>query len=165
MSDSSEFDFQRNFLKEFIKKLIVNQFDAAFVARTSHFKYMNKLGMPKNKITMGYDVVDNNYFKSHYENYNPNGYFLASGRFYKKKNFISLINAYKLYRTKVENPKELVLCGSGEEEIYILSEIETLKLNNYVKLLVLFSMINYQHFIQMLLYLLFQALVNNGGLL
>ena len=103
MSDSSEFDFQRNKLKEFIKKCFVNQFDAAFVAGSSHFNYILKLGMSANKITMGYDVVDNNHFSSHRSNvYKPDGYFLASGRFIKRKNFILLLEAYKDYRSKVK---------------------------------------------------------------
>ena len=135
MSDSSEFDFQRNKLKEFIKKCFVNQFDAAFVAGSSHFNYILKLGMSANKITMGYDVVDNNHFSSHRSNvYKPDGYFLASGRFIKRKNFILLLEAYKDYRSKVKSPKTLVLCGSGHEESEIKYKIESLNLNSYVKL-------------------------------
>lgn len=135
MSDSSEFDYTRNSLIEFLKKCIVTRFNAAFVAGTSSSNYIQNLGMPKDRITKGYDVVDNDFFKrSKTNNYDPNGYFLSIGRFIKRKNFISLLYAYKIYMRVVNNPKILYICGSGDQFHEIRKKITLLNLNDFVKL-------------------------------
>lgn len=133
LSDSSEFDFQRNVIKELVKKAIVSQFHAAFVAGTPHSNYVNSLGMPKNVILTGYDVVDNNYFNNQgSKSYQYKGYILASGRFLDRKNFELLIEAYAIYRNVVKDPKNLVLCGSGVLAKKIKDTVSKLNLEEFV---------------------------------
>lgn len=135
LSDSSELDFVRNSIKEFVKGQIIKLYNVAFVAGTPQKDYVLKLGMDSEKIMKGYDVVDNRYFfNNRNKTYQPNGYILAIGRFLRRKNFSMLIEAYDVYRKKVENPKKLLLCGSGEELTNIIYLISELQIEEFVEL-------------------------------
>jgi glycosyltransferase involved in cell wall biosynthesis len=120
MSESARRDEPRSWLKEMIKRLIVNLYSAALVGGQRHVEYLVELGMPRDRIFTGYDVVDNAYFarrtleirNSHLRRgYGgqaafeirkkhglPENYFLASARFIEKKNLPRLIRAYAEYR-------------------------------------------------------------------
>jgi len=120
MSESAREDEPRSWWKEAIKKQIVDLYSAALVGGQRHAEYLVELGIPRDRIFIGYDVVDNAYFarraleirNSHlrrgyggqaafeirkkYEL--PENYFLASARFIEKKNLPRLISAYAEYR-------------------------------------------------------------------
>jgi len=64
MSETRETDGHRVWWKELIKRYLLSRFDGALVGGKSHMDYLIKLGMPKEKISCGYDVVDNAYFAS-----------------------------------------------------------------------------------------------------
>jgi glycosyltransferase involved in cell wall biosynthesis len=115
-----------------------------------HLEYLVELGMPRERIFTGYDIVDNDYFayrtdevrNSKFEirkKYGlPENYFLASARFVEKKNLPKLIEAYAEYRrgsqvaTKV--PWDLVLLGDGPLRGTLNSQLSTLNLNEHVHL-------------------------------
>jgi 1,2-diacylglycerol 3-alpha-glucosyltransferase len=126
MSDSTYEDKKRNFWLESLKRQIVSWFDAALVAGRSQKKYATFLGIPEDRIFLGYDVVDNGYFARgasealqkecfYRRRYGlPNNYFLTVSRFIEKKNLHFLIDAYRQYRHEAgEEAWDLVLCGSG----------------------------------------------------
>jgi len=109
MSDSTIWDEKRFFLKELIKKIILNSCSAAFVAGGPQADYLVQLGVKRSNIYLGYDVVDNQYFESESkikrEDRNistkdlaAKKYFLASARFVPKKNLLKMIEAYSLYQ-------------------------------------------------------------------
>jgi glycosyltransferase involved in cell wall biosynthesis len=120
MSESARGDESRTWWKEIIKRRIVDFYSAALVGGHRHVEYLVELGMPRDRIFTGYDVVDNDYFanraieirNSHLrrgyggqaafeirEKYGlPENYFLASARFIEKKNLPRLIRAYAEYR-------------------------------------------------------------------
>src|SRR5438034_6273715 len=110
MSESSRQDEPRILWKEAIKRRIVRLYSAALVGGQRHVEYLVELGMPRERVFTGYDVVDNDYFgrrtakirNSKFENRNkrglPENYFLASARFIPKKNLERLIGAYAEYR-------------------------------------------------------------------
>src|SRR6266496_2989278 len=122
MSESARGDEPRTLWKEIIKRRIVDLYAAALVGGQRHFEYLVELGMPRERIFTGYDVVDNDHFanraveirNSHLrrgyggqaafeirEKYGlPENYFLASARFIEKKNLTRLIRAYAEYRQK-----------------------------------------------------------------
>ena len=112
MSESARHDEPRTWWKEMIKRRIVDLYSAALVGGHRHVEYLVELGMPRERIFTGYDVVDNNYFcerarqirnpKSEIRNLYglPENYFLASARFIEKKNLPRLISAYAEYRRK-----------------------------------------------------------------
>src|SRR5438034_10894337 len=103
MSESASQHEARSWWKETIKRRIVNLYSAALVGGQRHVDYLVELGMPRERIFTGYDVVDNDYFaaraleirNSKFEirkKYGlPGNYFLASARFIEKKNLPMLI--------------------------------------------------------------------------
>ena len=127
MSESTRWDEARNPLKEWIKRRIIGLFSSALVGGTPHQDYMAELGMPTDRIFLGYDAVDNGFFAEKSEELgNKKGpYFLASARFIEKKNLPRLLKAYALYRRKTlpstldprpstfESPWDLILLGDG----------------------------------------------------
>src|SRR5438093_1802815 len=124
MSESARGDEPRTWWKEMIKRRIVDLYSAALVGGQRHVEYLVELGMPRDRIFTGYDVVDNAYFarrtleirKSHLrQGYGgqaafeirkkyglPENYFLASARFIEKKNLTRLIRAYAEYRDRLK---------------------------------------------------------------
>src|SRR6266516_980298 len=62
MSESARGDEPRTWWKEVIKRRIVNLYSAALVGGQRHVEYLIELGMPRERIVTGYDVVDNDYF-------------------------------------------------------------------------------------------------------
>ncbi len=63
MSESARQDESRSWWKEAIKRRIADLYSAALVGGQRHIDYLVKLGMPRERIFIGYDVVDNDYFR------------------------------------------------------------------------------------------------------
>jgi 1,2-diacylglycerol 3-alpha-glucosyltransferase len=144
MSDSTLWDEKRVIWKEWVKRALVNLCPAALVAGLPLKDYIVNLGMPIERVFMGYDVVDNEYFSRMAKQVRdkerelrvkhglPQFYFLASARFIEKKNLLGLLSAFARYRQgfcEPENSKknsrefptgdqavawDLVLLGDGE---------------------------------------------------
>ena len=119
MSDSTAIDAPRVAWKEWIKGRVVNLCSSALVAGTRHREYVMQLGMPADRIGLGYDVVDNRYFEDKVAEVRgrksevsspssvirpptPAPYFIASARFIEKKNLPRLLEAYARYRHLAE---------------------------------------------------------------
>ena len=147
MSESSRHDFTRHPWKEFFKKQVVKQFDAALVGGSLHAEYAHQLGMCSERILQGYDVVDNDYFRIESDRVRehaqqrrveyqlPTSYFLASGRFIAKKNFLGLLDAYAAYRARAPGtPWQLVLSGDGPMRDSIDARIQSLGIREAVHL-------------------------------
>lgn len=64
MSETREADGRRVWWKERIKRHLISRFDGALVGGKSQRDYLVKLGMPVEKIRLGYNVVDNGFFKA-----------------------------------------------------------------------------------------------------
>lgn len=155
MSESTEWDEQRRFWREWVKYRLVRMCSGGLVGGTPHTDYLVKLGMPRRGIFQGYDAVDNDYFiqlaadaRSEGERFRnkyrlPEKYFLASARFVEKKNLFNFIRAYARYRDlaaaltsrsqKVEL-WNLVLLGDGPLKAGLCSLIDELGLQQYVQL-------------------------------
>src|SRR6266404_3439855 len=115
MSESARGDEPRMRWKEMIKRRIIGLYSAALVGGQRHVEYLVELGMPRERIFTGYDVVDNEYFRQKAEEARnqtsevrqkyalPENYFLASARFVEKKNLPKLIEAYAEYRIRSES--------------------------------------------------------------
>jgi len=132
MSESKEDDAPRQWWKERWKAWrCVSRFDAALVGGAAHRDYLIHLGMPAERIFLGYDVVDNAYFAqgvaiarrhplaTHQRQpaIPRNPYILAVTRLIPRKNVAALVRAYATYRQQaMPHPMDLVICGSGSEE-------------------------------------------------
>jgi len=128
MSESTQWDEARSWIKEWVKRRIISLFSSALVGGAPHRDYMMELGMPADRIFFGYDAVDNRFFEEEarkirastlelLEENKP--FFLASARFIEKKNLPRLIKAYSRYRdnaftSSTNEPWNLVLLGDGE---------------------------------------------------
>jgi len=129
-----------------VKRRLVGWFDAALVGGLPQKRYVASLGLPPEKIFIGYDAVDNEYFASRAEQIRcrprefrsryhlPDHYFLSLGRFVAKKNLSTLIRAYRQFLdASSPNQIHLVLVGSGEEEPVLRSLCAELKLPVYYR--------------------------------
>ena len=160
MSESSRQDEPRTWWKEAIKRRIVGLYSAALVGGQRHVEYLVELGMPRERVFTGYDVVDNDYFgrrtaeirNSKLELRNerglPESYFLASARFIEKKNLSTLIEAYAEYRRRssafakatadkeiaANVPWDLVVLGDGPLRETLNTQLSTLNVNEHVYL-------------------------------
>jgi glycosyltransferase involved in cell wall biosynthesis len=150
MSESTEWDEARVPWKEAIKERVVRMCSAGFVGGRPHAEYLVRLGMPRKHVFLGYDAVDNDYFRRKAEEAReleagvrtkcglPERFFLASARFVEKKNLARLIEAYGLYRKKAggaERKKEvwsLVLLGDGALKSDLCRLISDLSLQDCV---------------------------------
>jgi glycosyltransferase involved in cell wall biosynthesis len=131
MGDSTAADLPRVRWRETLKRWLVSRFDAALVGGAPQRAYFHALGIPADRIFLGYDVVDNDHYFHNAQNAQavrgqaenrraalglPASYFLSVSRFVPKKNLPGLLTAYAHYRELSAAPWDLVLCGAGPEE-------------------------------------------------
>ncbi len=147
MSESCRHDETRRWWSEQIKQRVLKHFSAGLVGGSLHRSYLTELGLPVDKIFLGYDAVDNHYFSSaaaalrvHAEpGGNQRRCFLASARFIEKKNLPRLLTAYAAYREFVkqggrEEPWRLLLLGDGPMRAELVRHVATLELSESVQM-------------------------------
>ncbi|NJK39104.1 MAG: glycosyltransferase family 4 protein [Oscillatoriales cyanobacterium RM2_1_1] len=150
MSESKWDDEPRTWWKELLKSwLYVQKFDAALVGGNLHREYLIRLGFSRERIFLGYDVVDNDYFfeqaKTARKSPNearqrcpqmpPRPYFLATTRLIPRKNILRLVQAYGSYFEQMgEQSWDLVICGSGVEQSQIEQTIQLYQLGDRIHL-------------------------------
>lgn len=130
MSETRRVDGERSSFGEWVKRRIVSMCDAGLCGGESHRRYLEEIGLPKERVALGYNAVDNHFFsKSGNEKSFSVGdsevariltpYFLASNRFVERKNLRRLLMAYAIYAECIlgagkQEVWPLVLLGSGE---------------------------------------------------
>ncbi|SRR5579883_154086 len=151
MSETKWDDEQRQWWKEKLKFLLcISKFDAALVGGELHRDYLIRLGFPKDRIFLGYDAIDNDYFaeRAQLARLDPSSarqrqpqipakpYFIAVTRLLKRKNVYRLLEAFADYRQKIGETQawELAICGSGKEEAAIRNLILEKQLQDCVHL-------------------------------
>lgn len=123
---SQKKDSVRRWWKEAFKSALVRMYDAALVGGSTHIDYAVELGMGRDRIYTGYNVVDNQFWydtaklakaaphlwRKRFQL--PERFFLSAGRFIPKKNFEGLLRAYAIYVRQVPSePWHLVIAGDG----------------------------------------------------
>lgn len=154
MSDSKADDFTRYPLREALKRLLVRQYAACLCAGNPHRKYLTNLGMKAERIRIGYDVVDNEFFWHSAEaaRRSPAKYrhlpglesdtpfFLVSSRWIARKNIPGILHAYHRYRQMMRGertePWRLIILGDGPEasvvnQIILNKQIEAVSLPGF----------------------------------
>lgn len=128
-TDTKADDAPRVGWREWIKRRIVAEYDAAFVSGTPQRAYLEALGFPADRIVAGCNVVDNAFFTDraalarqdpgrtrHLPGLNDDApFFLAVNRFLPFKNLDGLVHAYARYRAEAERPWRLLLIGDGPD--------------------------------------------------
>jgi len=140
--ESTEIDHPRNFIRELPKKYFLKQMEGVIAAGPKSIEYVEKLGMPRDRICIVGNVVNNELFssecKSLREEPNKNcppplpayKYFLYVGRFSPEKNLFTLLDAYQLYRNSSSGDHwALVLVGGGPLE----QELKNYKINQKIE--------------------------------
>jgi len=148
MSASTAHDEPRILWKEWIKSRVVSLFSAAIVGGGPHAEYVSALGVKRDRIFTGYDVVDNAYFSTQSDVARrdehklrlqldlPNRYFLASNRFIEKKNLQRLLDAYASYVSQLgANAWDLVLLGDGPLKSMLIDWVACLDITHKVRFL------------------------------
>jgi len=125
MSESRAIDRPRVWWKELIKKRRLRWFDSALVGGPAHRDYLANLGMHSDRVALGYNAVDNDYFAKQALGWreSPEGrsglpaapYFLTVCRFVSEKNLVRLVRAFARLRQQSDTSAawDLVLCGDG----------------------------------------------------
>jgi glycosyltransferase involved in cell wall biosynthesis len=149
MSESTAWDEPRKGWKEWLKSRVIRLCPSALVGGSPHADYMAQLGMPRERIFLGYDAVDNDYFELNTKKIRsrdleirkvhglPENYFLASARFTPKKNLPRLVEAYAQYRKLCSSgivPRDLVILGDGDGREALLALQSKLSLEKNVHL-------------------------------
>lgn len=146
MSESQGDDAKRSAVREFVKSRVIRNADSALVGGRQHSCYMVDLGMPEERIFLGYDAVDNDYFAKSADTVKSNEarvraeigvtrkFVLASARFIPRKNLIRLISAYAATLRKLQHEYDLVILGDGPERGALQSLISRLELSERVHL-------------------------------
>lgn len=148
MSESTVWDEPRKFWKEWVKGRLVKMCAAGLAGGTPHADYLMQLGLPRDRVFLGYDIVDNDYFAAKAAEVRslkseisrrlglPEKYFLASARFVEKKNLARLVRAYARYRALADksNVWKLVLLGDGPLRADLCRQISDLGLQDFVLL-------------------------------
>jgi glycosyltransferase involved in cell wall biosynthesis len=131
MLAGNQHDRKRNWIKELYKRWVVlGSVQGVICGGKSHKAYALQLGFDEQRIRLGYNSVDNAFWKQHNSSGNPEAidsgwlkqhglehqrYFVAVGRFIEKKNFLGLIEAYSEYvKGAGQTPWGLVLIGDGD---------------------------------------------------
>ena len=127
-----------------VKRRLVGMFDAALVGGAPQKRYFHSLGLPEDRIFIGYDAVDNDYFSRRANDIRnspddtrlryglPEHYFLSLGRFVAKKNLATLLRAFrKFLDVSPDSKTHLVMVGAGEEEPSLRALCEELRLPTY----------------------------------
>jgi glycosyltransferase involved in cell wall biosynthesis len=147
MSESSAHDKARSSWKERLKCRYVRLCSSALVGGRTHSEYLAALGLADDRVFLGYDTVDNEYFATKAAQVRrqnsevrkkfslPEHFFLASARFIEKKNLPRLIDAYARYKDIAMNQAwHLVLLGDGPLRPTLCSRINAFSLQSCVHL-------------------------------
>ena len=141
MSDSTDHDKPRQVLRERVKARVVRLAAAGLTSGRVGAAYLARLGLPEERVFLGYDTVDNSHFSRPRRSSAPalgqaeKPYFLASARFIEAKNHLRLLDAYAHYRLKCLGPPfDLVILGDGAFRPRMTARISSLGLSDFVSL-------------------------------
>ncbi|MGO8917548.1 MAG: glycosyltransferase family 4 protein [Stellaceae bacterium] len=124
MQDSKFDDKPRSLWRELAKALLYAPYNAAFVGGSRSKRYLEFLGMPAERVVIGYDTVSlQRLVRLAGSDPAPHGtayaerHFTVIARFVPQKNLELALDAYVAYRRRsAQPPRELRLCGAGPLE-------------------------------------------------
>jgi 1,2-diacylglycerol 3-alpha-glucosyltransferase len=145
MSESTRRDRVRRAWREALKRQVVARFSAGLVGGDPQKEYLAELGMGREFIALGFDVVDNTYFSQAAKSVRPDAqrvrtllglperYVLASARFIPIKNLLGLIEAFwRFRRLRPASQTHLVLLGDGPQRAALEAKRAELGLDNAI---------------------------------
>ena len=124
MSESQAKDEPRSAWREAIKRQAVGCFSAALVGGSPHAEYLTQLGMPRDRVFLGYDAVDNSYFAGKAETLKAEN---AGGKAEKLK--------AEMMKSGVRCPSSVLRPPPGMPERYFLASARFVEKKNLPRLL------------------------------
>ena len=146
MTDSNADDHPRHWYLEFLKRRILGCCDTMLAAGKTSTDYSVMLGIPRDRISIGVDVVDNEFFQCQAEELRSNTdkqsacgfdrkFFVTPARFVEKKNLLGAMDAYAVYVAETgQEAWDWVLCGDGPLREQIEDKRQALSLETRVHL-------------------------------
>jgi len=136
MQDSKFDDKPRYLFKEIVKSMLYAPYQAALAAGARSKAYLTFLGLPEDRVIVGYDTVSLERVRALAGTLPaPHGvphadrHFTIVARFVPKKNLSLALDAYAAYVARnPDAPRDLHLCGSGELEAELRQQAERLNL-------------------------------------
>lgn len=119
---------RRPWHKELVKRFMLRGVNAAQASGNLCREYFASLGIPRERIVLKYDVVDNAFFSAIADAMRadadawrtrlnlPPKFFFYPSRMLVVKNHLRLLAAYEKYAARAREPWGLVLLGSGPDE-------------------------------------------------
>jgi glycosyltransferase involved in cell wall biosynthesis len=147
MTESQRRDFSRSWWKECVKCGLLYGFDAALVGGKPQYNYVRHLGMQPERIFLGYDVVDNDFWSEWADCVRldaqewrirlnlPRYFFLTACRLVHKKNVAGLLRAYASYTSETQSVWPMVIVGDGPLRSQLEDLIQELGIKNNVRFL------------------------------
>jgi glycosyltransferase involved in cell wall biosynthesis len=143
LSESQRHDYPRTVLGEILKRRLLPLCSAALVGGSRHADYAADLGLANDNIFTGYDIVDNEHFRTGAEKARndralrarlelPAEFFLTCSRFVYEKNLVRLLEAYARYCASCSAPWGLVMLGAGPLKDEVEATIRRLQLEKRV---------------------------------
>ena len=126
MSESQAKDEPRSRWREAVKRQIVGCFSAALVGGNPHADYIAQLGMPRERVFLGYDAVDNSYFSRNTE--------ILKAEMLKGVSGEQKAESRKL-ETGVRPPSSVLCLPHGLPERYFLASARFIEKKNLPRLL------------------------------
>lgn len=120
VSDTVSWKATRTWYKELPKRMLLRRIDAGFVAGTPQAEYLHALGMPKELLTFGNDVVDNQLYAALPDRPSTEGRKIVIGtaaRLIPEKNLLAAVKAFDSVRRS--HPELLIewrIAGQGPLE-------------------------------------------------
>jgi glycosyltransferase involved in cell wall biosynthesis len=141
MAESNPWRHRQRVHQEWVKRWLLRQCDAALVGGSLHRRYLVSLGMPAERIFLGYDIVDSEHFAREVRRCREERaagnrpYLLSVVRFVWQKNLVHAMRAYADYcRCAGDEAWEWVLCGDGPLKDEIIATRRELGLDDRVHL-------------------------------
>lgn len=145
MLDNQFHDRKRHAAVEVVKAAYLQLFDGFLAGGSTHRDYLLRLHVPRARIRLGYDCVDNSTIRQLADSYRRASvvtsarakYFVCVARLVPKKNLATLLVAYQRYRAALATESEawqLVICGDGPDRHVIEAQVQSLQLSGSVRL-------------------------------
>ncbi|MDX2039286.1 MAG: glycosyltransferase family 4 protein [Isosphaeraceae bacterium] len=141
MSESQEIDHPHVWWKERVKAERVRKFSSGVVGGPRHRDYLAKLGLPAERVTLGYNAIDHDHFARGAEaargdrrGLPERPYFVAVSRFVPEKNLLALIDAHASYAWNADPATawDLVVCGGGPEKESLVARVSELRMTGRI---------------------------------
>ena len=129
MQNSKFDDRPRHLGLEFLKTLLLAPYDGSLASGPRARDYARFLGFRRRPVVLGYNSLSIDRVRANAQaEPAPGGlpfderHFIAIARFVPKKNLFTLLDAYRLYRQQVVDPRQLIVCGSGELQAALIEK-------------------------------------------